>query len=283
MIKMMKNLIALIIISLLFSPAYATQLGSQELAEIDFSDSVVTQAEVDVANQTFADPGIAPDSPFYFLKKFSESLRFMLASKEDKAKLRLEFAKTRLAEARFLMNKNKINDAIKFVAEYENEINRTEEEINRTRGLGKNVSAIARDMEDVLLKSALVLELVKQKAPDEAKPALERAINKSLEKRVRIKIKSEDFLRVKKRVTIVPATPSELRGETIPMPPTREQIIEAEIRNELEKERERHRERVESLIKIEISGSGSSSSSSGSGSGLTGITGEISSGVSGKR
>lgn len=274
MIKMMKNLIALMIISLLFSPAYATQLGSQERAEIDFSDSVVTQAEVDIANQTFADPGIAPDSPLYIFKRFGESLRFMFVSREDKAKLRLEFAKTRLAEARYLMNKNKIREALKFVDEYENEVNKTEEEINRTRGLGKNVSAIARDTEDILLKSTLVLELAKQKAPDEAKPAIERAINKSLEKRVRIKIKSEDFLRVKGRVTTVPATPSELRGETIPMPPTREQIIETEIINELEKERERHRERVKSLVEIRIESSGS---------GLTGIASEISSGVSGKR
>ncbi len=174
--KMFSAIIAMMVIA----PAYASHadLGSQVFAAINFSDDQITSAEAEAVRTMFSDPGWLPDHPLYFVKKIFEGVRMMLTfDSSQKADLHMEFAKTRLAEAKAMADKNKTKETRRAVEEFDEEIK------GIGSGIGKNVSVLAKESES-LEKSALVLGLVREKVPDEAKPAIEKAINNSVEKKV---------------------------------------------------------------------------------------------------
>lgn len=162
----MKKIIAAVVFALLLGLGTVhAQLGSQAFPK--GQNNLATEAEMQLSETGFSNPGLLPDNPFYFMKRFGEDMRLAFANKTEKAQLHLEFAKTRLAEAVALANKNKIDNLKTAVNEYEQEI---------SRGIGDNVSEM-----NVTKKSAYVLSLVLQKVPDSAKPAIEQALNKSLQ------------------------------------------------------------------------------------------------------
>lgn len=170
------------------SPVYA--LGSQSFPVINYNDDVLTDAEIEAAETTFSDAGILPDNPFYFLKRFAEGIRlFFTFDGESKAKLHLDFAKTRLAEAKKLADGKKTESVNNSLAEFNKELNEFE---TASKGIGKNVSSLVKEGEEVLLKSRIVLGLVAEKVPESARPAIAQAINNSIVKRVNIAIKDDD-------------------------------------------------------------------------------------------
>src|SRR3989344_6026169 len=98
----MKNIIAVIAILAIAFPVHA-QLGSQSFGTTDFSDTEVTESELQAAESSFEDAGMLPDNPFYGFKRLGEGLRLAFTfDGKGKEKLHLEFAKTRLAEAKKL-------------------------------------------------------------------------------------------------------------------------------------------------------------------------------------
>lgn len=189
-----KIIIAMMAIMITLSPAYA-QLGSQAFPTASHSN-VAAEANLELAQTTFSNPGMMPDNPLYFIKRMGENLRLMFAfNSADRTQLHLEFAKTRLAEAKTLINENKTEKAKQAIGDFDKEINM----INITKGIGNNVSVIAKS-DDILGKSALVLGLVLENAPEEAKPAIENALNNSLEKKAMIENKTRNAIEIKNRI-----------------------------------------------------------------------------------
>lgn len=85
-----------------------------------------------IASPTYAnkielpDPGLTPDSPLYFLDTFIEQVKLAFTSKENKAKVKLNMAKERLAEAKQLKNEDKkSNEAFNQYKEMITEIKQT--------------------------------------------------------------------------------------------------------------------------------------------------------------
>ncbi len=172
----------------LMAPAHA-KLGSQSFGEIDFSDSVVTTAEVEAAEAEFSSPGLLPDHPFYFLKRGIERAQLMLTfDEEHKTRLHLKLAKVRLAEAKKLAEQNKAEHAREAANEFSRELNETKKS---PRGIWKNTSLV-RETEELTAKSAIVLSLILDKVPMHAKPAIEQALNNSLERKLAISEKSPE-------------------------------------------------------------------------------------------
>ncbi len=189
-----KIIIAMMAIMITLSPAYA-QLGSQAFPTASHSN-VATEANIELAQTVFSDPGILPDHPLYFMKRIGEKMRlFFTFNQAEKAKLHLDFAKTRLAEAKTLVNENKTEKAKQAIDDFDKEISM----INATQGIGNNVSVIAKS-EDILGKSALVLGLVLEKAPEEAKPAIENALNNSLKKHAEMGNETRNASEIKNRI-----------------------------------------------------------------------------------
>lgn len=126
------------------------------------------------------DPGITPDSPFYFLDNWGKNIGLFFAfGSEAKARKALEYAEERLAEAQAMAIRNRIreveqatngyNEFLAIVAE------RAEEA--RQQGVSDNLS------EKVALatsKHLSVLDRVKETVPEQAREAIARAKEASI-------------------------------------------------------------------------------------------------------
>jgi len=125
--------------------------------------------------------GILPDSPLYPVKILFEKVHVWLTfNSEAKTKLTLHYAGERLSELNETIRMGKWQYVEKLKEEYENDINETEVEMNKTFGLGRNATALAEHVCNMTYKHILVLQVVLEKAPESAKKGLERAINASI-------------------------------------------------------------------------------------------------------
>ena len=95
------------------------------------------------------DPGITPDSPFYFLDTLGKKLGLMFAfGDEAKAKKALEYAEERLAEANAMALKNKLKEMTQAAGDYDELMAMVSERLQAGEtGISANVServALAR-------------------------------------------------------------------------------------------------------------------------------------------
>jgi len=160
-------------------------VGTQTIAS---NNTEITDADIEILNQTYAVKGALPDTLGYPFKRLGEALKMWFTFNPiEKQALRLEFAKERMAEAKAMIERNKIERAMELLGEYQRELSDLEKEINQT-GIGQNVSEIVKKADDTVSKSLLVLEMVYDKVPVQARPGIETAINNSLAKIVRMEI-----------------------------------------------------------------------------------------------
>ncbi len=227
---MRKIIVPLLVCVLLFSTIYA-------------QEAEATEAEIESAETEFSNPGLLPDHPLYFFKKIKERVQlFLVFDDEGKAKLHLHLAKTRLAEAKRLIEKNKTMEAEDILEEYNLELERFEV---RHKGIGRNVSTLVKESENVLQKSRIVLELVLAKAPEQARPGLERALNNSIEKEVRLKFRLENATE-EERIEIREKIKEEIE---------KRHEIREKIREKIEKKLEERQERIkerEGVVCIQV-------------------------------
>jgi len=134
-----------------------------------------------VMAQELAKPWLLPDNPFYPFQRVIERIQLMLTfDPEAKARLHLQFAERRLVELNETLVKNQTKYVEKLKIDYEDEMNETEKEVNVIQGLGRNVTVLAEHVSNVTYKHILVLERILEKVSDQAKPAIEHAINVSI-------------------------------------------------------------------------------------------------------
>jgi len=122
-------------------------------------------------------PGITPDSWLYGFKRFFESIDLALTFDEAaKAEKYFKYAEVRLAETKEMIEKGKLEYVQGLVEEYEKMLNRSLEIAEKAKERGVNVTEV------VALSTAThldVLEEVYNIVSDEARPAIERAMNAS--------------------------------------------------------------------------------------------------------
>lgn len=126
--------------------------------------------------------GINPGSPFYFIDTFFEKASlFFTFSTESKAKKALSRAEERLAEVKVLASKEKLkNPEIieKTIAKYEKELAIATEKSKDLKQKEKSEEVLSLILEKTLNHQE-VLNSVLQEVPEQAKPALEKAIEVS--------------------------------------------------------------------------------------------------------
>ena len=126
------------------------------------------------------DPGITPDSPFYFLDNWGKQLGLFFAfGPEAKARKALEYAEERLAEAEAMAVKNRIRETERAADSYTEFLAMVREraEEARQQGVSENISeklALATS------KHLAVLDRIKDTAPEQAKGAIVRAREASI-------------------------------------------------------------------------------------------------------
>ena len=126
------------------------------------------------------DPGITPDSPFYFLDTWGKNIGLFFAfGPEAKARKALEYAEERLAEAQAMAIKNKVREMERAADSYNGflaMVRERAEEVEQ-QGVSEDIS------ETVALATAKhlrVLDKVKDKVPEEAEETIARAREASM-------------------------------------------------------------------------------------------------------
>lgn len=140
-------------------------------------------------------PVLTPDSPFYFLKTWKESIQtFFTFGAENKTKQYLRLAEVRLAEYQKMVEKGKTEIADKILQRYEKQLNNALEKTEELKNKGRDIKDLSQKIEETVVKHLEILQENFQKVPEQAKKGIENAIENSqkyLEKILELKDKEK--------------------------------------------------------------------------------------------
>ncbi len=162
--------------------------------------------------------GLTPDSPFYFLEKISEDIRtFFTFGDLKKAERYAALAAERLAEAKAVVEKGKPELAEKTMVRYEKQLNnsiaRAKKAILKAKSVEKALEVMTK-VGKATSKHLEVLAEVYEKVPEQAKPAIEKAMKASLkghEKAVAVLKEKNTLGEVPEKVSLPVKVPGEVR------------------------------------------------------------------------
>ena len=126
-------------------------------------------------DEELPNPGITPDSPFYFFDNWGKSIGLALAfGPEAKAKKALQYAEERLAEAQAMAAKNKVKELKRAANDYNGFMAMVNERAEEARRLGTSDN-ISERVALATSKHLAVLDRVKDRVPEEAREAIVHA------------------------------------------------------------------------------------------------------------
>ncbi len=124
--------------------------------------------------------GIAPDSSFYWFKKFFEGFDILFTFDDvTKAEKYLKYAELRLAEAKKMTEKGKLEFIDNLIEEYEANLEKGNEISKIAQQIGKNITKITELVAVATTIHLDVLEDILKKFPGQTKPSIEKAITSS--------------------------------------------------------------------------------------------------------
>ena len=164
------------------------------------------------------DPGLTPDSPFYFLETIAEGIgTFFTFGDIKKAERHATLAAERLAEAQAVIKKGKSELVEKTLKRYEMQFNKSIARAEKARAKGKDTEKIMEIVARIgraTSKHLEVLAEVYEKVPEQAKPAIENAMKVSVkghEKAVEVLKENNALGKVPETVSLPPKIPAEVR------------------------------------------------------------------------
>lgn len=150
------------------------------LASTADGDAELLRTVITVTSHTMPEAEMTPDNPFYGIKRFVESVHlFLTFDPVERAKLRLQFAEQRLAEAKAMAEKGDYDQVCKLLSDYEDELNKCLEEVESAEAQGKSVEEVQEIVYEATLVHQAVIEAVMEKAPQQAMQGLEKALEVS--------------------------------------------------------------------------------------------------------
>ena len=126
--------------------------------------------------------GITPNSVFYFLDNWGEWINLKITFNQAKrAEKKLQYASERLAELEALgdMGDIKKEHAEKIKNKYEELNADVENDIKDLKAKGQDVAELIKKIEAISVRQIAVLEEVLEKVPEQAKDAIEHALEVS--------------------------------------------------------------------------------------------------------
>jgi len=135
-------------------------------------------------DEELPDPGITPDSPFYFFDKLGKNIgMFFTFGPENKARKALRYAEERLAEARVMAEKNKAKALRNAADDYDEFMAMANKRIREVKkqDISENIT---ESVALAISKHLSVLEKVRERVPDEASEAVTRVREASVNRQV---------------------------------------------------------------------------------------------------
>jgi len=125
-------------------------------------------------------PGILPNSPVYFLKPLTEKVRgIFILGEDNKALYSLKLADKRLSEAKALADKGEDELATNTAERAAEENQEAQEHLDKAETQGKDVTAVVERLAANSARQQAVLTRVLEKVPEQAKAAIQRAMEMS--------------------------------------------------------------------------------------------------------
>ncbi|HEB13648.1 MAG TPA: hypothetical protein ENI13_01565, partial [candidate division CPR3 bacterium] len=176
------------------------------------------------------DPGLLPDSPFYFLEIIAEGIgTFFTFGDLKKAERFAALAEERLSEANAMAEKGKVKLVEKTLERYEDQLEKALFRAEKADTEGKDTKELAKVITEATYKHLIVLNKVLEKVPEEAKPAIERAMTVS----VKGHEKAVEVLKAKGALSEVS------KGDSLPeeIPEALRERIQSKAQEQLQKEK----------------------------------------------
>ncbi len=137
----------------------------------------VVQAQID----DLPDPGMLPDSFFYFLKSWSEGMGTLFTFGEvKKAERFLNLSEKRLAEAKALIKKDSMEHATRAIERYEEQLGQALQRSERGKEKGLDMDEVLERISEATLNHQGVLADVYEKIPEEVRSGIERVMENSM-------------------------------------------------------------------------------------------------------
>lgn len=175
----MKKLISILIIGSLFLA------GAHALAQ----------------SASLPDPGVTPDSPFYFLKTWKEQVQlFFTFNAEKKVQQFLHLADVRMAEYQKMLEKGKTEIAQKTLEKYQKQLDRALQKAEELKAkkdarkeksdqIEKETSTTTPKIKELNERHIQILQKNLEKVPEAARESLRRALENSTKLKERIQEK----------------------------------------------------------------------------------------------
>ena len=163
--KFLVILVSLVLIGLAFP---VTPVWAQEQEE-----GTISIGEV-------SDPGILPDSPFYFMKSWGRTIRtFFAFNAQEKARLALRFANEDVLAIKKLCDKGECQLVEEHCKKFQEQFQRALQRTERAREEGRDIGELIERLKETHLRQQQVLASVLEKAPEEAKEGILNAMENS--------------------------------------------------------------------------------------------------------
>lgn len=128
------------------------------------------------------DPGMLPDSPFYFLKGWWESIQLTFTfDSVKKAELFDKLASRKLLEAQKLVENGNTELAEKHMEKFENRVQKMQEQVEKAQENGKDIDELIEKLGANSIRQQEVLSDVYEKVPEQAQEAILKAMERSTE------------------------------------------------------------------------------------------------------
>ncbi len=152
---------------------------------VDIVDNIAEETENALADnqiqEELVSPGLLPGHPLYFLKSVSEGLGNLFAFGENnQAKRAMVLAEKRLSEAQALMAQGEIELAEQAINRYQEQFSHAFSFAQRAKEKGKNTDEVMAKIAENTLRHQAVLSRVYEQVPEEAKGAIEKAMENGL-------------------------------------------------------------------------------------------------------
>ena len=122
-------------------------------------------------------PGMLPDNPLYFLKSWKEGIgTFFTFGDLKKAERFLNLSEKRLAEAEVLTDKGKSEMVERAVEHYQERLNLALTKVEEVKAKGLDADEVLAKVSEATLKHQAVLAEVYEKVPEQAKLAIQQAM-----------------------------------------------------------------------------------------------------------
>jgi len=127
-----------------------------------------------------SDPGILPDSPFYFVKGWSRGIRLAFAfNAQKKAELELRFANEDALAIKKLCDKGEYKLAEKHCEKFQEQYQRAIQTTEKAKQQGKDIEELIEKLEENHLRQQQVLASVLEKVPEQAQEGVLNAMANS--------------------------------------------------------------------------------------------------------